>query len=83
MDFLEWLGTYWPEISAGAVSVAGAIVGIINAVRSRKMKNYLRNAKMRETYTVCPKCNARIPLSDLHFRLPSGEVDDDLNGIPD
>lgn len=49
----------------------------------KKLKEYLEKAKSRETYTVCPHCKSKISFSELVFHLPSGQVDQDLNGIPD
>lgn len=79
----DFIIQYWPEFVGGIVAIAGAIVGIINAIYARKFAKYLEDAKKRETYTVCPYCKKKIPISELHFHLPTGQLDDDLNGLPD
>lgn len=80
---IDFFTSYWPEFVSGTIAIAGAVVGIINAVNAHKFKKYLDDAKKRETYTVCPYCKKKIPISELHFHLPTGQLDDDLNGLPD
>lgn len=46
-------------------------------------RRFLKRAKDRDTFTVCPKCGTQIKLSDMEFRLPDGSIDNDLDGKPD
>lgn len=74
-------------LATSLASIAAAIVSVIKAVqaakRAEKARQLLADAKARSTYSVCPECGKKIYLSDLAFHLPSGLVDNDLNGVPD
>lgn len=83
MDFVGFLQAFWPELVTGTIAICTAIVGVLNVVNSHKFTRYLDAAKQRETYIECPHCKKRIPLSEIQFHLPSGEVDNNLNGRPD
>lgn len=70
-----------------AVSVVFAFLSVggsgVALLLNLQIKKRLDRAKDRETYTVCPHCSKHIPLSDLAFYLPSGELDNDLDGKKD
>lgn len=74
-------------LTTAIASTAAAIVSVIKAVqaskRADKARQLLDDAKARSTYAVCPECGKRIYLSDLSFHLPSGQLDNNLNGVPD
>lgn len=72
-----------PLILTTLGAIAGAVVAVCALLRGRRLEKYLDQAKARETYTVCPHCKARLPLSDLVFHLPDGAVDNNLDGKPD
>jgi hypothetical protein len=59
-----------------ACSVSGLLL-------NRLFRRYLKRAKDRDTFTVCPKCGQQIKLSEMDFRLPDGSIDNDLDGKPD
>lgn len=75
------------EFGSLALAVSSAIISVINAIvsarRSYKLSQELDAAKERETYIECPHCGKKIHLSEMSFRLPSGALDNDLNGKPD
>lgn len=70
-------------VSAAIGAVCGVITSIVALVKNHNTKVLLAKAKERETYTVCPRCKKRVPLSELPFFLPDGSKDNDLNGVPD
>jgi len=74
----------WAAIVTAATSLAVALVsGIVALVKSHQVKQALDNARQRETYIICPHCHKKAALSEIDFRLPSGQLDNDLNGVPD
>ncbi len=79
-EFLTALTTAFASIAAAVVSVIKAVQA---SKRAEKARQLLDDAKARSTYSICPECGKKIYLSDLSFHLPSGQLDDDLNGIPD
>ena len=77
----------WTNITIAATGVISAIAGLVVAItamkKARLVAKALDEAKQRETYIVCPKCGAKVPLSEISFHLPSGAKDMNLNGVPD
>lgn len=75
------------QVTTAGVAIAGALTAIINAIvagkRSAKLAQQLEQAKERETYAVCPHCGKKVHLSEMTFRLPSGAVDNNLDGKED
>lgn len=75
------------QIATAGVAIAGALTAVINALiagkRSAKLAQQLEQAKERETYATCPHCGKKIHLSEMSFRLPSGALDNNLDGKPD
>lgn len=75
------------ELVSYALATFGAVLAIINSiiaeVRVRKLQLQLDAAKQRETYIECPHCKKKILLSQMSFRLPSGALDNNLDGKPD
>lgn len=50
-----------------------------NVVNLRKIR-----AAKRQAYTIrCPHCKKETPINEVTFLMPSGKVDNNLNGIPD
>nr|CAI9752420.1 hypothetical protein YKEOBPQY_YKEOBPQY_CDS_0008 [Microvirus sp.] len=43
----------------------------------------LDDAKKRQTYLICPHCSKKVYLSEIDFHLPSGSLDNNINGLPD
>lgn len=76
-----------PELASLGVALASSLVAFISGIvayrRSWKLGKQLEAAKERETYAVCPHCGKKIHLSEMSFRLPSGALDNDLDGKPD
>lgn len=74
-------------ISTSAASIAAAIVSVIKAFsaakKAAKLERLLEDARARSTYTICPHCKEKLYLTDLSFFLPSGSLDNNLDGIPD
>lgn len=77
----------WVAIGTCAAACSGAIVAVITAVvnarKTRRLEKALDDAKARETFAICPRCKKKVLLSELAFHLPSGERDQNLNGVPD
>ena len=75
------------ELFSYALATFGAVLAIINSivaeVRVRKLQKQLDAAKERETFIECPHCKKKILLSEMSFRLPSGALDNNLDGKPD
>lgn len=75
------------QVTTAGVAIAGALTAIINAIvagkRSARLAEQLEQAKERETYATCPHCGKKIHLSEMSFRLPSGALDNNLDGKPD
>lgn len=82
-EFTQFLADNWSSIVNVFMGVINGIAAIVLLVKSKSFSLYLKKAKQRETYTVCPHCKKEIPLSELSWHLPSGEVDNNLNGVPD
>lgn len=74
-------------LTTSVASLAAAVVSIIKAVSASKTaaraSRLLDDAKKRQTYIVCPHCHKKAYLAELDFHLPSGSLDNDLNGISD
>lgn len=82
-EVIQFLQGFWPQLTSGVIAIASAVVGVISVCRGYKFTKYLNDARQRETYIECPHCKKKIPLSEISFHLPSGEVDNNLNGKPD
>lgn len=66
------------------VSALGSLVAmIVCLVRTHKANKVLSEAKARKTQIICPKCKKKSPIDEVHFVLPDGALDDNLNGVPD
>lgn len=70
-------------VAGAATAIAAGIVAVISARKSFKFEKALEAAKQRDTYCICPHCKKKISLSEIHWILPTGEIDDNLNGKPD
>lgn len=79
--------TFTPElitaICSGVSAIGAIIIAIINGVKCHKLDQRIEQAKLRETYIICPHCKKKTPLSEVSFRLPDGSLDNNLNGKPD
>lgn len=82
-EFLNFIQENWSSIVNVCMGVVNGVAAIVLLIKSKSFSLYLKKAKQRETYMVCPHCKKEIPLSELSFHLPSGEVDNNLNGVPD
>ena len=75
------------QVTTAGVAIAGALTSVINVIiagkRSAKLAQQLEQAKERETYATCPHCGKKIHLSEMSFKLPSGALDNNLDGKPD
>lgn len=73
--------------STAAASIAASIVSVIKAVsaskKAAKLEKLVQEARERETYVICPSCKKKLPLSEIDFHLPSGAIDNNLNGKAD
>lgn len=54
-------------------------LGIALGISRRRIRELTRQG-----YQIrCPRCKKEFPLEEAHFLMASGELDDNLNGIPD
>lgn len=82
-EFLAFLESHWLEISAAFASVIAVVTAVINLRKNAKLSKALESAKTRGTQVICPYCKKSAPLSEVRFILPTGELDQNLNGVPD
>lgn len=83
-DILKVVADNWQAISAAAGAVV-AVVGSISAqVSKNKIKRLIDKSRQDGHYLVCPHCKRTIDINkEVHFYLPDGSVDDDLDGEKD
>lgn len=83
-EFLKFIQDYWQTI-ASIISWIVVIVAYVDVKVTKKLvNNVLARAKVNGSYLVCPHCGAKVELKDLdNLYLPSGLVDNDLDGKPD
>lgn len=84
---IEFIKEFGSLILSGLTAVISPFC-VLMISRSQKAKiklleKELSHAKEKECYTVCPHCQKDIRFSDLTFYLPSGDIDNNLNGIAD
>lgn len=65
-------------VLASFAAVAGVSLGQL-----RKIKKLLSRKEKSGYRIVCPHCHKESNLEDVHFILPDGAIDDNLNGVPD
>lgn len=82
-DLLEFLTLHWPELTAGFATTAALITTIVNVSKSSRLSKALEEAKSHGMQVRCPRCKKTSPLSEVTFVMPSGEIDNNLNGVPD
>lgn len=61
-------------------TLLGVSVGQLGKLRKILTRNQSKSSGYR---ILCPHCKKESALEDVHFLLPSGAVDDNLNGTPD
>lgn len=91
MDFINELIIYAKQLIPYVIALVSAIISLIVCrIQSKEYKErekilvqQLERAKSKETYTKCPKCGTKIPLSEVNFYLPGDISDNNLNGIDD
>lgn len=90
-DFNTWFLNWWPTLATSLASVVTSVAAFIVyrvKIRHQKAKEALLVAQLndaikRATYTVCPHCSSQVKLEELKWYLPTGERDQNLNGIAD
>lgn len=80
---IEFLNAHWPEIVAGFTAALALGTSFINLRKAGQLKKALQAANERGTQVLCPHCKKKSPLHEVKFILPSGDVDNNLNGVPD
>lgn len=80
---IEFFTQHMTDIMAIVTAIIACVSTILSLKTTAASRKYLESAKQRETYSVCPKCGAKVPLSQMSFHLPTGELDNDLDGVPD
>ena len=85
---IEFLNEFpWTTAAAAIVSVISSISALIfSLIRAKAVKDIkkaLDDAKKKDTRIVCPKCHKESSLREVHFLLPDGSLDDNLNGVAD
>lgn len=82
MEFLNWFNENWKLVASSLAALVLVVSTTFGIVFSRQLSKRVKEAR-KFTFTKCPHCGGMFRLSDADFILPSGEVDNDLNGIPD
>lgn len=82
MDFLVWFNENWKLIATSIASLVLIVCTVFGIVFSKQLSKRVKAARM-VTFTKCPHCGEMFRLSDADFLLPSGDVDNDLDGVPD
>lgn len=77
----------WVLILCAALSfllnVGGVSAAATSLLKQRHISQALKEAKERQSYIICPHCKKKTPLSEVSIHLVNGEVDNNLNGVPD
>lgn len=83
-EFVAFLSEYW-QVIANILSWIAVIVVYVDAKVSKKLvKGLIARAKANGTYLLCPHCGKKVELKDLdNLYLPTGCIDNDLDGKPD
>lgn len=79
INFITTNWKFFAIVIAGFFMLVFTVFGIIV---SRLVSRRVTKARS-VTFTKCPHCGEMFTLSECDFILPSGEVDNDLNGVPD
>lgn len=82
MDFLVWFNENWKLIATFIASLVLIVSTVFGIVFSKQLSKRVKAAR-KVTFTKCPHCGEMFRLSDADFLLPSGDVDNDLDGVPD
>lgn len=85
-EFIKILADYWPIIVSSVLSLVTTIVTGVSLSLRHKLKLTrcdLEKARLNHVYFTCPKCGKKVTLSEVTFKLPNGDVDNDLDGFPD
>ena len=85
-EFIKILADYWPIIVSSVLSLVTTIVTGVSLSLRHKLKLTrcdLEKARFNHVYFTCPKCGKKVNLNEITFHLPSGEFDNDLDGLPD
>ena len=69
------------------IGVITSIIGIASAVSAKVFSSRTKrliNDRLKGHYIICPHCKQMVDLdNEVHFYLPDGSKDDDLNGEKD
>lgn len=85
-EFIKILADYWPIIVSSVLSLVTTVVTGVSLSLRHKLKLTrcdLEKARMNHVYFNCPRCGKKVNLNEITFHLPSGDVDNDLDGLPD
>ena len=82
-DVIQFLELHWPEIVSGFATLVALVTTGINLAKGAKLSRAVEDAKSKGYQVRCPKCKKTSPLSEVQILLPSGELDANLDGIPD
>lgn len=69
-------------VASGLLTAIATFLGITNA-RISKIRKMLNGSKSNGYRIRCPHCKKESPIDEVSFLLPSGAVDNNLNGTPD
>lgn len=81
----EFLINNWETILtivAGLLTAMATLLGITNH-RINKIRKLMKQSDGNGYRIVCPHCHKESPIEQVTFKLPSGALDNNLNGIPD
>ena len=69
--------------AVSSVLVAFGTFAGVSIGQLAKIKKLLSRKHSSGYRVVCPHCKKESNLEDVHFILPDGKIDDNLNGVPD
>lgn len=86
-EIKELLSELYPYILSLIISIITTITLLLTRktekAKIKMLEEQLDKARSNDIYCECPHCHSKIDLCDLNFYLPSGKIDNNLNGIPD
>ena len=86
-DWSTWLGPILTAVSSVVVALASFLVSFLRARSKDKecevLRQEIQEMRLEGYFIVCPKCGAKVNLSDLKFFAPGGYIDENHDHKPD
>lgn len=84
---MNWIVANWETIVSAVSAASGAVVAVVALVKTHQVKKtckkLIAEAEARCTMVECPRCHKKSPLQEVSFYLPTGERDQNLDGVAD